>query len=279
MNQDQLITTRLQNWYASIPLFSYFTIIVTLVSCIMSLSFVYPDETIYYLTFDPYTVIDTGTYYSIFSFPFICPGVPQAFLSIYSYQSIFIAKEKSFGTFRYIIYFVLLNVVIGVCYIPMSIFGGFNNITTNPLFNIRLYGLWACTMAELIMDSHANPNKEVSFLCFTCKLKNKYYTWVLFIVFAMIGKAIFMLIAGVMAGYICKGYLDAFGIMSWTRISDSCADRVEGKILCCCFRSKRFVTTAESGFEMQGNEREAGLPQAPSFQHVPFAGQGHRLGD
>jgi membrane protein YqaA with SNARE-associated domain len=198
---------------------------------------------------------------------------------MYSFQSFSIAKEKSIGTFRYLIYFILLNAVTGICFIPISIFAGLNQITSNPLLNVRLHGLWACIMAELIMDSHSNSEKEVSFLCFNCKLKNKYYPWVLFIVFSLIGGAIFMLIAGIMTGYICKGYLDAFGLMNWTKISDSWADWVEGKIFCCCFRSKRFVTTAECEFEMQGNERASGLPRAQNFQHVPFAGQGIRLGD
>jgi hypothetical protein len=217
-------------------------------------------------------MLKTQSYYTILTYPFICFGIPQAIILIYSYQSFSVPKEKSIGTFRFILYFFIQNTIIAIFFIPISIFAG-ENLIESRFINLYMAGLWPALMAEVIIDSYKDSNKEVNFLCFTCKIKNKYYPLILFVLFSFIAAAIFMLIAGVITGFICKRYLDAFGWMDWSHISDSCAEKVERKACCCLFKMKRFVSIAESEFEMQ----PAALPQSrePS---APFAGTGYRLG-
>lgn len=206
-DQSQNLSDQLKTWWRALPIYSKTICILTITTSILSIFI----ETLsilsfmLYLYFDPFFAIENLFIWEFFTYPFLCLDPISAIFSLFSYMAICSKKERNLGTFRFILYFTVQNLIIAILFIPLYYFLCFLGAPSHSYFlKLFLAGLWPAIMCEMIVETKQNPEESVQFMCFPVKIKRKLYPWVFFLLFSLIFGVLFHLLAGLAAGYLCK---------------------------------------------------------------------------
>ncbi|OMJ85873.1 hypothetical protein SteCoe_12715 [Stentor coeruleus] len=273
-NPNQDISGKLISWWQTVPFFSRCIFYITIPLSILSYFPAYPGIL---LILSPAILITYFNFWSLLTFPYQHFGLLGIVFALFSFSQTGPRNERRMGTARYFIYFTINNLILGIMLVCAGI--AMQEINVPALKSIIFSscdGLWPFIMIEIVLRCNKDPEAQVQFMCFPFMIKSKYYPWMFFAFFSVLFKVMWDLLAG-----ICVGYLHLYGLMKFTEVSDSFAEKIENTF--CKFIKERtqFITVSNSG-----NEEPRLTPVSITTNDVinnrtqptVFTGQGYRLG-
>lgn len=202
LNPNQDHGAVLTNWWNSAGVFTKFIFISTVVSSVLSTLIFW--KILLMVCFNPLLVIEVGMYWQFFTFPYACLDPFSALFSLSSYMPICSKKENQLGTFRFIVYFTLQNLIVALTFIPLYYFLSCIGVPAEVyFFKLFLSGLWPSIMAEMVLSYNQNREETTQFMCFPLQIQRKMYPVVFFLFFSLLFGIAFELLAGLAAGYLC----------------------------------------------------------------------------
>ena len=251
----------LKNFYKNMPLFVMFVLYFTIILCIFSLFL--PLE-ISYLVLISYTFINDNKYWTIFTFTFYHTSILNLVFALFFYLPNASSTEKKLGTVRYIYFFIINSGIIGVVYGLLMFCISFISIFSSSIY-VPCIGLWPVIMMEVVINCNVNPNDLIGLWCFFCQIPNKWYPWVLVLMFSVMNSFVFYdLVVGLLVGYFRKFYLDVWKIMNFTYLSSFFVNNIEKWFCGCLVNYSRFVRNQTRDVEIVENGRIIGpLIQRP----------------
>lgn len=202
MNSYENILAKVKQWWSTIPLFTRLIIYITIP---LSIFAIFADLA-KFLIIVPYNFLQGFSFWQLFTFPLQHISPLANVFTLLAYVPTACVTEKTFGTYRYISFFIIANALAGGLFVMILYFAALTNIN---FFVVAYYsypcaGLWPIIMTEMVIRYNKQPEEIGQFWCFPIKLKNKYHPWVLFLLFSLVFMIVFDVLAGIAIGYLCK---------------------------------------------------------------------------
>lgn len=219
--------TRMKEAWASIPLFTRFVILYTLILYFFNLFF---PVLSFFLSILPFYTIERFQFWRLFTAVYLTTSILNILFAFLSWLKEASNLEKSMGTIKYFFVFTINSVCIQIIYVGIMymiyLITDNKNVLIMGLTNegVETNGLWPIIMAEITMLCMANPDALMRFFLFPCTIKAKYYPFLLFGLFTLFSgfQIQFDLFAGIIYGvfhhYVLKDKLT---------LSDEVAQKLE----------------------------------------------------
>ena len=284
--RDRDMSTVLKDWWTNLPTFS------RIVLCSLGLTYLLSWISVGLVSLAisvPALNLFGFQVWRLFTSSFVCIQLITLLFTTFMFSMRTGKIERSMGTARYFVYFMLNTVCIQVMYTGLFTL---LCMTEMPYFCMRYFsaGLWPMIMLEIVKQCCEDPERSMRLCCFPCDIKAKYFPLIfcaIFFIFAFPAD----IISGVILGYLRKVYADGYKFLECFKISDNCAQKLDSS---CCSLFKavpKFVASDQTEsddtnlFTFQVNQPNAQPASQPQSQPAsqpqrfqPFSGQGYTLG-
>lgn len=237
----------ISDWWKRVPLFTRFILYTSIffyITSWISLGFV-----LFFCNI-PYYTLDEFHLWTLFTTVFINLDLLNLLFAFWSWLDLSAKLEIQSGTILYMLNFLAHNVLIQMLYLTIIYFLCF---LYTPFYRQYSAGLWPLIMALITNECLKTPDGDSYFFC---QIKNKYYPWVLFLLFLVFNQ--FVLQVDVLAG-ILFGYLDFYYIGKYIAISQKTALWLENSCMFSWMRS--FTSISKNNPSIQQNNTIVLLPK------------------
>jgi membrane associated rhomboid family serine protease len=172
-----------KNWVANAPLFTIALLAVCLLLFILS----FPFNLQMIFGNMPDSTLGKLQVYRLFTFPFVNPSILGIVLIAIFYFPVLTEQEKSWGTIKTALYFLVKNLEIGLVYcIIAGVFSNiYDKIGTNPSFS-----LWPVFLSFLTQESLKNPEQMQNILWIPgLYVKNKFCPFIFGLIFLLLASS------------------------------------------------------------------------------------------
>ena len=194
----------------------------------------------------PNNFINDYQYWQLITFPYQHLGISHLLFALIAFIPLSCEFEKYLGTLRYIFFFLLMNMIIGILY-SITLF--FTSYLKYKIFQYSLIypcsGLWPIIIVFIIDIFNINPEAPTNFIFFPFEIKSKYYPWVFLIFYSVFFGYYFEIIFGFIVGYLSNLYLDYFNIFKYAMIPLTFAERIETSCLKSIGKEIGYIMTTE----------------------------------
>jgi membrane associated rhomboid family serine protease len=186
--------------------------------------------------------IEKYEFWRIITAPYMHDQLLMLFFCLLSYLPTAIIRERSIGTSRMLLEFVIINLFVQTLFLPLA----YLFQSAFPGMKIASLGLWPVIMCEIVIECNRYPDMERAFCFCPFVLPSKYHPLLYVLLFAV------MNLPGscsIIAGFL-TGYLFVFGVLSCFQIGKTFGTWFEETFLCCVSGTSSFVK--QSSIEESG---------------------------
>ena len=214
-NTVSSIKNQFLNFISTIPFCVKSLLIINLIFYLFSFSTIFS----YYLSNIPQYTIKHFHIWRLLTSNFLSTSILNLIFAFFFWIPQAINLERSIGTIKYMLNFLINSTLIQLTYSLFIIIMGFffNGITdkkihyyhqTKEIEYIESDGIWPYIMMEMTVLYLANPDNNMNIFCIPYPIKSKYYPFLMLIFIFIINFSIrFDFIAGVVYGYFYVFYL------------------------------------------------------------------------
>jgi hypothetical protein len=207
MDNNMDISTRLKTWWQDLPIF---TTLVFFTSIILFFCSFYPHyNQIALILYFP-SLYSHFTPLPFFTYPVNHISLLSLIFALFCFLQIAHTTERSLGTIRYILFFILNNILAGAVFflILLALYSFQIPIMQIWMFTAYSDGLWSIWMIEEVIDCNKIPNELTQYCCIPISFKRKYLPFVFLLAFMVMSRTLLFwdLFAGMIIGYLRNDY-------------------------------------------------------------------------
>ena len=183
-----LVWAQFKELLSEIPFFIRFIIIIQLILFILNIFIKYIS---FYLSNIPSYIIYHYQLWRLITSSFITTNIINMIIGFIVWIKDAISFEKSLGTIRYILVFIINSIFINIIYCLISYLINYISKTkTNYLEmnEVNNNGIWPIIICDITLLCINNPNSYIEFLFKPCPIKAKYYPFFIIVLISLINK-------------------------------------------------------------------------------------------
>ena len=216
-NEQQSFSDKVKLWWAQVPLFVRFIMIITITFYTLSW---FVGSFTKALTNLPALVLYHFQIWRLFTSVFITLSIFNVLFAFLAWVPDSIRLENSTGTMKYMCTFFLNSLLIQLLYVVLCFV---MSVFSDQILNMPSSGLWPLIMAEITILCLNNPQNQLMMMFLPCMIPAKYYPWALFAFFSVLNMNFqFDILAGIVYGYLFHHFLKGK-----IQISDEFANKIE----------------------------------------------------